>query len=70
MPGGGIFDARVSDGPPGGPLTLVHSSVIGNTLTGGAGLTIQGGGIYIRKRPLTLNHSVIAGNSPDQCDGC
>jgi hypothetical protein len=68
--GGGIFDARVPQGPPGGPLTLVNSSVTGNVLTGSAGLTIQGGGIYIRNHPLTLTHSIIANNSPDQCFGC
>jgi hypothetical protein len=68
--GGGIYDARIPHGPPGGPLTLVNSSVTGNTLTGGAGLTIQGGGIYIRNQPLTLAQTGIADNSPDQCHGC
>jgi hypothetical protein len=68
--GGGIFNAPVPDGPPGGPLTLSNSSVSGNALSGGAGSTLQGGGLYVQDRPLTLSHSVISGNSPDQCFGC
>jgi hypothetical protein len=68
--GGGIFDGPVPDGPPGGPLTLVNSRVTGNALSGSAGFTLQGGGLYIQNPSLTLNHSAIAGNSPDQCFGC
>jgi hypothetical protein len=67
--GGGIFDAPIANGPPGGPLTLVNSGVTGNALSGSAGIMLQGGGIYIQQ-PLTLTHSVIADNSPDQCYGC
>jgi hypothetical protein len=68
--GGGIFDAPIDNGPPGGPLTLVDSEVTDNTLSGSGGITRQGGGLYIQNLPLTLKHSVIAGNSPDQCFGC
>ena len=68
--GGGIFDAPIANGPPGGPLTLVNSGVTGNALSGSAGITLQGGGLYIQNQPLTLTHSVIADNSPDQCYGC
>jgi hypothetical protein len=68
--GGGIFDAPIANGPPGGPLTLVNSEVTGNALTGSAGVTRQGGGLYIQNQSLTLAHSVIANNSPDQCFGC
>jgi hypothetical protein len=68
--GGGIFDAPVPDGPPGGPLTLQNSSVTGNALSGSAGITLQGGGLYVQNQPLTLTRSVVAGNSPDQCVGC
>jgi hypothetical protein len=68
--GGAIFDAAVPDGPPGGPLALVNSSVTGNVLRGPAAVTLQGGGLYIDNKPLTLTHSVIAGNLPDQCFGC
>jgi fibronectin-binding autotransporter adhesin len=71
--GGGIFDIAFSlgpDGPPGGPLTLQDSNVTGNTLTGTAGLTLQGGGIYLQGEPIALTNSVISGNVPDQCFGC
>ncbi len=68
--GGGIFDAPIADGPPGGPLRLVNSEVTANSLTGSAGIARQGGGLYIQTVPLTLTHSVIANNSPDQCFGC
>jgi hypothetical protein len=68
--GGGIFDAPIANGPPGGPLTLVNSGVTGNALSGSAGIMLQGGGLYIQNQPLTLTHSVIADNSPDQCYGC
>jgi hypothetical protein len=68
--GGGIFDAPVPNGPPGGPLVLVNSTVTGNVLSGSSGIMLQGGGLYIRNQPLTLTHSVIANNIPDQCSGC
>jgi hypothetical protein len=68
--GGGIFDAAIPNGPPGGPLTLSTTSLTGNALSGGAGITRQGGGLYIDNQPLTRMNSVIAGNSPDQCFGC
>ena len=44
--GGGIFDAPIPNGPPGGPLTLLNSNVTGNTLSGSAGGPLQ------RRRPL------------------
>jgi hypothetical protein len=68
--GGGIFDVALPDGPFGGPLVLVNSSIVGNVLSGSAGITLQGGGLYLSDQPLTLTDSVIAGNSPDQCFGC
>ena len=68
--GGGIFDAPIADGPPGGPLRLVNSQVTANALTGSVGIARQGGGLYIQSLPLTSTHSVIANNSPDQCFGC
>jgi hypothetical protein len=68
--GGGIFDGPIANGPPGGPLTLLNSGVTGNALSGSPGIALQGGGLYIQNQPLTLTHSVIAGNSPDQCYGC
>jgi hypothetical protein len=68
--GGGIFDAPIADGPPGGPLKLVNSGVTGNALSGGPGIALQGGGLYVENMPLTFTHSFIANNSPDQCFGC
>lgn len=67
--GGGIFNAPLPDGPPGGPLTLINSAVTDNTLTGNPEITLQGGGIY-SKYPVTLTHSLVQGNHPDQCVGC
>jgi hypothetical protein len=68
--GGGIFDAPIPDGPPGGPLKLLNSGVTGNALSGSSGMALQGGGLFIDNEPLALTHSFIAGNAPDQCFGC
>jgi hypothetical protein len=48
----------------------VNSGITGNALSGSPGITLQGGGLYIDDKPLTLKNSVIAGNTPDQCFGC
>jgi hypothetical protein len=42
--------------------------VIGNTLSASPGLTVQGGGLFT-SFPVTLDHSRIAHNHPDQCAG-
>ena len=68
--GGGIIDGPIDNGPPGGPLTLVNSSLTGNALSGSPGIVRQGGGLYVENEPLTLTNSFIANNSPDQCFGC
>jgi hypothetical protein len=69
--GGGIYDDALNpDGPPGGPLVLHNSNVTTNTLSGTAGIQLQGGGIYLRDNPMTLTHSLIRQNLPDQCFGC
>jgi hypothetical protein len=68
--GGGLFDAPIPNGPPGGPLTLIDSAITENALAGSAPAILQGGGLYIQGEPLTLTNSVIARNHPDQCDGC
>jgi hypothetical protein len=69
--GGGIFavDESTSGGPPGGPLILTNATITQNLLTGTTGITKQGGGIFATN-PVTLTHTVIANNVPDQCDGC
>ena len=68
--GGGIFDAPVPNGPPGGPLTVTNSTITGNVLNGSAHVTLQGGGLYIANEPVTLTNSFIVNNVPDQCFGC
>jgi hypothetical protein len=67
--GGGIFDAEVPNGPPGGPLNLWRSSVTSNVLSGSSGIALQGGGVFATN-PVKLVNSVIAQNTPDQCFGC
>jgi hypothetical protein len=66
--GGGIGDVAVSNGPPGGPLTLEDSKVTDNTVSGGAGITVRGGGVFANFK-LTLTNSPINANTPDQCAG-
>jgi len=68
--GGGIFDAAIEDGPPGGPLTLLSSAITGNALSGGPGISLQGGGLYLQGEPLTLRNSEMAHNVPNDCFGC
>jgi hypothetical protein len=68
--GGGVYDPAPANPPFGGPLVLQNSSVTGNVLTASAGLSREGGGLYIRGQSLTLRHSSITGNTPDQCSGC
>jgi putative cofactor-binding repeat protein len=67
--GGGILDIDQSaDGWPGGPLYLVDSHVSGNQLSGGPGIAIHGGGIYLTYS-LSLLNSTVSGNVPDNCFG-
>lgn len=66
--GGGIFDA-VTDGPPGGPLSLTRSAVAWNEVSGSSAITAEGGGVYT-DNVVTSISSVIAHNRPDQCVGC
>jgi hypothetical protein len=66
--GGGIWNDRLFvEQPP--HLTLEHTRVIGNTLSASPGLRVEGGGLYTAV-PVTLDHSRIAHNRPDQCFGC
>jgi hypothetical protein len=68
--GGGIFDGVNPDGPPGGPLALQNSKLTDNLLTGSAGISLHGGGLYLEDNPLTLINSLITNNLPDDCFGC
>lgn len=67
--GGGIANAQVPDGPPGGPLTLTSSRITGNRLTASPGIPVSGGGLF-STYPVTRTNSAITGNAPDQCVGC
>jgi len=60
--GGGIWNS------PQGNLTLTDSFVTRNTLTAGAGIGIQGGGLYTAG-PVTLTNTKINSNTPDNCFG-
>ena len=65
--GGGIWNDRLFvKQPP--HLRLNHTRVIGNTLSASPGLPVKGGGLFTAF-PVTLNHSQIAHNHPDQCAG-
>ncbi len=67
--GAGIWNGLLFGGPT-SPLTLQNTSVMGNALSGGPGITLQGAGIYTPGFPITLTNSVVSRNTPDQCDGC
>jgi hypothetical protein len=70
--GGGIWSGALF-GPPFSTLLLQGSSVTGNTLSGSPGVTLSGGGIWNQGGPdfsLTLQHSAVANNTPDDCVGC
>jgi hypothetical protein len=66
--GGGIWNGVEFAGPH-VQLTLDHTTVTDNALSGSPGIRVQGGGLFTTL-PVTLTHSVIAGNTPDQCFGC
>jgi hypothetical protein len=66
--GGGISSLLAPFLPP-GQLTLIDSTIVDNTLSGGAGITIHGGGLFTTV-PVTLKNTLIAQNIPDQCFGC
>jgi hypothetical protein len=68
--GAGIWNGAEFAGPP-VHLTLQSTTVTRNSLTGSPGVTVQGGGVYTAPpATITLGHSLIAHNVPDQCFGC
>lgn len=67
--GGGIFAAGIENGPPEGPLRLLDSLIIGNSVTASANITRHGGGVYATQLTRRTN-TVIRHNRPDQCYGC
>ena len=62
--GGGIWSSDLLSAPP-VELTLTNSKVTDNVLNASPGVTAQGGGIFATTL-VTLNHSVVAHNFPDQ----
>jgi hypothetical protein len=67
--GAGIWNGSLF-GDPTPPLTLDHTRVIHNVLSGSAAIVRQGAGIFTPGLPPTLADSVVAHNTPDQCFGC
>jgi len=72
--GGGILETTL--GGPEPSMTVTHSVVTANRMSGNAGpplgggifngAILGGGGPY----PLTVSNTVIQGNQPDECVGC
>jgi hypothetical protein len=67
--GGGIWNGPFGPPPPAPELTLLDSTLTHNTLSATAGVSREGGGLFTTV-PVTLDDTVIADNSPDQCFGC
>ena len=66
--GGGIWNGEVFAPPP-LSLLVQDSAITGNVVTGSPGVNVAGGGIFTTS-PITLAHSLVAGNRPNQCTGC
>jgi len=68
--GGGIWNGADLTGPP-VQLTLEHTTVTRNSLTGSHGIKVQGGGLFSAPpATVVLRNSLITLNLPDQCSGC
>ena len=65
--GGGIWNGVAVSGPV--QLTIDHTRVTNNVLTGSRDISLQGGGLFTTS-PVTLTNTIIALNRPDQCVGC
>jgi len=67
---GGIWNGADFTQPP-VQLTVQHSAVTRNSLTGSHGVTVHGGGLFSAlPATITVRASVIAANVPDQCADC
>jgi hypothetical protein len=66
--GGGVWNGVFLAGPP-VTLLLRNTDVTKNTLSGSPGIALQGAGVFTTE-PVTLVHSRIEKNVPDQCQGC
>ena len=57
-------------GPP-VRLLLQHTTVTRNSMAGGSGIKVQGGGLFSAPRAtVVLRDSPVTRNVPDQCSGC
>jgi hypothetical protein len=65
--GGGISNG--GSGVPPATLTVSDSVVNANRLSGSPGILLQGGGIFTDSG-ITATRTTVAGNKPDDCDGC
>ena len=69
--GGGIWQGLVfNEGGLPISIALERTAVSGNRVSGGPGITVEGGGVFNDGFPVGLDRSRIVGNSPDQCQGC
>ena len=71
--GGFAQGGGIATGVFGDPSTLsaTNTLVTGNALFGSPGVALQGGGIYNSPGSVALfMHTLVFGNSPDQCEGC
>jgi hypothetical protein len=66
--GGGVWNGVDLSGPP-VVLRAWDSRIVWNSLTASHGGTRQGGGLFTTA-PVTLRHTVIEHNKPDDCVGC
>ncbi len=68
--GGGVWSSSGVYSPVPPELTLENTTVTRNALIGSQGITVQGGGLFTDpSESVSLTHSLIALNSPDQCFG-
>ena len=68
--GGGVWSSSEVYSPVPPQLTLQDTTVTHNALIGSHGITVQGGGLFTDpSESVTLTHSLIALNIPDQCFG-
>jgi hypothetical protein len=65
--GGGIYNDTLFGSTP--TLSVTDSVVTANRLAANPGVSPLGGGLFTAF-PVTLSNTIIAGNRPDQCDGC
>jgi hypothetical protein len=68
--GGGVWSSSEVYSPVPPQLTLENTTVTHNAVIGSHRITVQGGGLFTDpSESVTLTHSLIALNIPDQCYG-